>query len=314
MAEEPAKRPRGNPQFQLNKKNKNSATGPSQNQSPPMTEEEKPKDTTPEATEKTESTAQAPPAESKPTDKLPDDLFSDEIPRAETLPLDGEVKVKDYAALPDAGANAGATTPDGKPAASSVGAAEATGATPVAPLTPQEQQDQAKQSVDLMLKGYEKLHALGRWLGKVDVNELASLHANGDINLHQELPLGKKIITVGGFFEDFNASIDKNIIVTDDFKDNIRPPLTRIVIKNKLFLSDELYVAMIVSEDLTTKTSMLMGLKKSANMVLTALKESTKAQKDLASKKTTNNPPPAETTQTEDIQHTEDTSWREPEV
>lgn len=306
MAEEtPIKKPRGNPNFQKKKQE-------TQQTSPKMADKENDTSTSKDTTEETPKAAEAAP-EVKPTDTLPADLFSDKIPGQETLPLDGEVKVKDYAALPD---GTGATPPpsaDGTTPASTVPPAEATGAAPVAPLTPAEQESQAKQSVDLALKGYEKLHALGRWVGKVDTNELAGLHAKGDINLNQELPLGRRSTTVGGFFEEYNKGIDENIVVTDEFKDNIRPPLTRIVIKNKLFLSDELYVAMIVAEDLTTKMSMLLGLKKSAAMVLKAVTEMAKAQKESNAPKTKREEPQVEDATIIDPAGGE-SGWREPDA
>lgn len=301
------KKPRGNPNFQKKKQETQQTT-------PKMAENEEEK---PDTTKKTEAAEETPkaeaPTEVKPTDTLPADLFSDKIPGQEVLPLDGEVKVKDYAALPD---STGATPPpnaDGSTPASTVPPAEATGAAPVAPLTPAEQESQAKQTITLMFKGYEKLHALGRWVGKVDTTELSALHSNGDINLNQELPLGKRSTTVGGFFEDYNKGIDENIVVTQELKDEITPALQRVVIKNKLFLSDELFIAMVVSEDLLTKTSMLLGLRKSANMVLSAVKKMEKAHKEAAAPKTKRQEATVEEAQIVDPPEG-DSGWREPDA
>ena len=305
MAEEtPIKKPRGNPNFQK-KKQETQQTTPKMAEN----EEEKPETTKVEETPKTAEPA----PEVKPSDTLPADLFSDKIPGQEVLPLDGEVKVKDYAALPDSTVATPAPNPDGSTPASTVPPAEATGAAPVAPLTPAEQESQAKQTVTLMFKGYEKLHALGRWIGKVDTTELSSLHANGDINLNQELPLGKRSTTVGGFFEDYNKGIDENIVVTQEFKDEITPALQRVVIKNKLFLSDELFIAMVVSEDLVTKMSMLAGLKKSANMVLSAVKKMEKAHKESSTPKTKRQEATVEEATIFDPPEGE-SGWREPDA
>jgi hypothetical protein len=124
-----------------------------------------------------------------------------------------------------------------------------------------------------MLKGYDKLHMLGRWAGKVDEGELNQLHAKGKINLEQVLPIGKKSITVGAFFSEYNAGIDENIVVSEEFKTNIRPPLERICIKRGWLLGDEAYVLSLLGEDVATKVSMLVGLKKSANLVLGACQQ-----------------------------------------
>lgn len=209
--------------------------------------------------------------------ELPSDLFSDVIPQEEALPLDGEVKEKNYTSLPNeaeinnsqsAGAESSPSqNGDALPGPESAAPEGA----PVEPeKTPEEIQSQAAQTVDLILKGYEKLHGLGRYMGKVDQSELSTLHAKGKIDLNQELPLGRKSIRIGQFFEEYNQGIDENIVVTDEFKNAIRPALTRIAIRRKWFVSDELYCMLLLAEDATTKISMLVGLKKSANMVLDA--------------------------------------------
>jgi len=297
--EEQIKKPRGNPNLQ---KGKNGTPSAAEGKETPKEE-----NTGGDGSENDDA------PEASTGDKLPSDLFSDKMPSSETLPLDGEVKVKDYAALPNEGA---APAPTGDKASteppkpfddSSAPSVQAMGAAPAPPLTPDEEQSQAKQTVDLMLKGYEKLHGLGRWAGKIDKGELGALHSSGDIDLQKELPIGRNTTTVGDFFDDYNKGIDENIVVTEEFKDNIRPPLTRIVIKNKWFLSDEMYVGMIVAEDLTTKMSMLLGLKKTANMVLDAVKAMSKAEKESKKKKDKPKDNPAAT----DVPNMEDVDWRE---
>lgn len=282
---QPPKKPRGNPQFQLNKKPK------------PMAEEEV----------KKETTQAEQPASPPPSDTLPSDLFSNKMPGEEVLPLDGEVKSKTYAALPGDG---GTPPPTGGEQKSFESGAvpTATAATPaVAPPTPAEVQSQAEQTVSLIIKGYEKLHSLGRWIGKIDPSELTALHAQGKINLEQNLPLGKKSITVGGFFQEYNAGIDENIVVSEEFKTVIRPPLQRLVVKYNILLDDLMFVGVTVTEDLVTKTSMLLGLKKSCNMVLEAV---------IAMQKAATSPPPREEKKREPVNMdppaTEDAEWREP--
>ncbi len=249
----------------------------------------------------------------EPGKTLPPDIFSDVIPDTETLPLDGEVKEKSYGSIPD-GAQAQETTPgDGASTAPSNGGDSAAptadgqpAATAAEPAkTPEEIQSQAAQAVDLILKGYDKLHGLGRYMGKMDDSELTTLHAKGKINLNQELPLGKKSIRVGQFFEEYNQGIDENIVVSTEFKDAIRPALTRVAIRRGWTLSDELYCVLLASEDMATKISMLVGLKKSANLVLNACIEMTKT----ANQKGDNTKDPdAEY----EFAPTEDAEWKEP--
>lgn len=280
------KKPRGNPAFQK-KKHESQTTQPKNTMSDEKEEVKK------------ETQPAAEPA-AAPSDTLPSDLFSDKIPGEEVLPLDGQVKEKSYAALPgDAGAG-GTIPPTGgeqKPFESgttSTGTPPASAAPAVAPVTPEELQSQAKQTVDLMLRGYEKMHQLGRWVGKIDQNDLTQMHAQGKINLEQNLPLGKKSITVGGFFAEYNQGIDENITVSEQFKTDIRPPLTRLCLKHNILLDDLWYVGSLVTEDIVTKASMLIGLRKSANMVLEAVIAMQKAQTTPASKEEKKKEAPAD--------------------
>lgn len=239
-----------------------------------------------ETTEKTDTTSN----ESQSSDvkkEIPKDVFSDVIPEAEVLPLDGEVKQQAHGILQDnttqtKTGDTATSTPGGdtkppvtdntaptsdlnaNPAGSTI-----TAATPA--KTPEEIRTEAEQMVAMLIRGYEKLHGFGRWAGKIDNSMLINQHLAGKIDLNLMLPLSNKgPVPVSGFFNNYNASIDENIVVTDKFKEEIKPPLVRIAIKREWALGDELFVLFLLSEDLATKISMLIGLKKAANSVLEA--------------------------------------------
>lgn len=305
----PPKKPRGNPNFQKNRRNpyyddKASADGKKDDtQTDTTTTTDNTKKMADEAT--TDTTDSTSTVESQNTGNtggesrdVPIDIFSDAMPGTEELPLDGEVKTNAYGNnVGEGNGNQGGGGNNGGGTGTASTASETTGNTgnpgqsnqpgvqqPV--KSAEEIKTEAEQLVKLLMKGYEKLHGLGRWAGKQDPAELTDLHLAGKINLHQELPLGRKTITVQQFFAEYNEGIDENIVVTDEFKESITPPLVRIAIKRGWTLGDELYVAMLVSEDLATKASMLIGLKKSASLVLEACHELMKKQRKA------NDPPP----------------------
>lgn len=214
--------------------------------------------------------------------EIPNDVFSSVIPSQEVFPLDDEVKSKSYATMVDPTAPApsanGSTAPPPPPPPTE-GATMGTDAPlgqpvttpPVAPITPEEAKTQAAQTVQALLKIYDKAHGLGRWAAKVDNDKLLQLHTEGKIDLDMHIPIGAKSVRVREFFAQYNAGIDEVIVVTDDFRNDITPPLERIALKRGWLLNDEFYVAMLLAEDLATKVSMMVGLKKSANMVLEAV-------------------------------------------
>ena len=296
---EQIKRPRGNPAFQKKKQDNNTNNT--------MPDDKKEVDEKGEEVKK-----ETPPAETTPPapDTLPSDLFSDKIPGEESIPMDGQTKEKPYAALPvdasesTASSNGTATPPSGDTIAPAP-------AVVTPPPTPEEIQSQATQSADLMIRGYEKLHMLGRWVGKVDQNDLTQMHAKGKINLEQVLPLGKKSITVQDFFSEYNQGIDENIVVSQEFKDNIRPPLIRECIRRGWLMIDLTYILVMTGEDLTTKMSMLVGLKRSANLVLNACQEMMKNQRTQSEPKRT---PPIQKNQEQEHPPTEEiVDWHEVE-
>ena len=257
---------------------------------------------------------------------IPSDLFSDAKPKEEELPLDEVVKEKPYASLSEDLLDTPTDTPpspNGENTEFAIDQEEATGEysgdddEPTTPqpgimgtgdLTPEEQQQQAEQTVKMFLKGYEKLHGIGRWYGKIDKEELLNLHSKGEIDLEQELPLGMdgQGISVIDCFTEYNDSIDDGISVSDEFKDDFFPPAVRVCIKNKWFLSDELTLIAMLSDDIATKAGLLVGLKKSQKMILDACRE-LKAQQSTPPKPSDQPPgepgPEIET----------DGDWREPE-
>lgn len=306
--EQPIKRPRGNPNFLLQKKNKQEQASNTNT----MSDE---KETTKEVDEKGQEVKEEKPktapesttTETPAPDTLPDDLFSDKMPGEEILPLDGKVKEKPYAALPGDVTDT-STSSSGSEKTSSESTPSSTPAAPAEkPLTPEEIQSQAAQTADLLIKGYDKLHSIGRWIGKVDESDLAQMHAKGKINLEQVLPLGKKSITVQGFFQEYNQGIDQNIVVDQEFKDKIRPPLIRECVRRGWLMSDMTYILVMTAEDLSTKIGILTGLKRSANLVLNACQEMMKQQREKNEKPI--HQQPKEQAETE----TEETDWHEPD-
>jgi hypothetical protein len=254
---------------------------------------------------------------------IPDDLFSDTIPDKEVIPLDDQMKTKDYAShggdptktTPNSNASGGGGGSNNPPNTNTVSTGDAGGSgqtnsnTTTSPVvegvkTPEQVKTEAEQFVKLLLRGYDKLHAVGRWAGKMDPNDLMLLHQKRKIDLDYNLPLGTGVIGLRKFFSDYNLQIDEDIVVTDDFKRDITPPLERIAIKRGWGLGDEGTVMLLLAEDLGTKVALLYGLKKTCNMVLDSCMQIMKSQQEAA------NPKKETKTDANDDFKTAD-SWRE---
>lgn len=217
---------------------------------------------------------------------IPDDIFSDVIPGAEVLPLDGEVKTKDYANLADpnqpntnsGSGGGGDNKPPITPNTGDLGGGAGTGGTidpnlpPTSPMgppvTPEQVKTEAEQFVKLLVRGYEKLHSVARWAAKMDPHDLAMLDQKGKINLDATLALGTGKLPLRDFFKQYNDQIEEDIVVTPEFIADITPPLERIAIKRGWGLGDEGTVGLLLAEDIGTKAALLYGLKKTCNMIL----------------------------------------------
>ena len=234
---------------------------------------------------------------------IPADMWSDEVPKF-TPPINNPVKDKSYSDIKvgtgggdnkggggsdkkegSAGGEKKTEEPFKEPAVNPVEAA-------TQKLTPEEIRTNAEQGVDMVLKGYEKLHAIGRWYGKIGEEKLVELENSGEIDLEELLMGGTKgQMTARQFFQEFNAKIDESIVVDDKFKNDIRPALIRIAIKRGWLINDEVYAAGMVLDDLGTKVGLLMGLKGMCTMVLNHCMEEKRARIEAEKKGGYRNPP-----------------------
>ncbi|PCJ55942.1 MAG: hypothetical protein COA79_20245 [Planctomycetota bacterium] len=267
---------------------------------------------------------------------LPEDIFSDKMPDR-TRPLDGEVDEKSYAKIPG---SKGKEEP-AKPAAEGEEKKDESDSKFVATqgedpkkvvakkddepeLTPEERKTQAEQTVGMILMGYGKIHSLTRFFAKKDDTKLTEMHLKGEINLKKEFPLAGKTVRADQFFHTYNTTIDRAIQVDPDFEAKIRPPLERVAIKRNWLINDELYIGMLLAEDLTEKISLLVGLKLSADTILESIQNP--RQEEGAPQPVSSEPPPpasgrtptgfridGEITEVEEVEVKEEDRWREPE-
>ncbi len=135
--------------------------------------------------------------------------------------------------------------------------------------TPAEKLFAAEQLADAMIMGYDKLHNLGRWYIKKSEEDLYEDHVEGKIDIQMSIPLDENpngpTLNLGEFTKEFNTEVDNNFVLSQGFKDRVRPPLIRICEKNGWGMTDEQTLAFAVIEDLAGKTAMCIGMKKAYN-------------------------------------------------
>jgi hypothetical protein len=113
-------------------------------------------------------------------------------------------------------------------------------------LPPHERRMAAEQLVDLGLQGYEMLFYFVNKSLQVDKKKLKKLVAEGKIDLNTLIPMNNGVISAEQFIAEYNEEVADTISVSNKFKKDIKPPLTRILEKKGLGATDEQLVISIL--------------------------------------------------------------------
>lgn len=134
----------------------------------------------------------------------------------------------------------------------------------------------AEMTLDLYAKGCG-------WLGKVpEINEkkLDGLIAEGEIDGDIQIPTESGNVSVKEFAQEYNSSIKDAFEVSDEFKENVKAPLIRVLKKRGIGMTDEQLLGYYFVTDLGTKVAQVVMLKKTSNNILDSLKENTQALRE----------------------------------
>jgi hypothetical protein len=134
----------------------------------------------------------------------------------------------------------------------------------------------AEMALDLYAKG---CGLLGK-LPEISETKLDRLIAEGEINPAITLNTEDGAVPIKQFAVGYNESIQSAFGVSDEFKENIKPPLIRIFKKRGVGMTDEQLVAYYLVTDLGTKGVQAVMLRKTTNSILDQLKQNTLAIKE----------------------------------
>jgi hypothetical protein len=140
-------------------------------------------------------------------------------------------------------------------------------------LTPTEKKKQAEQMANMAIGVYEYLHQFPESFSKFNERKIKDLHIKGEINLYATIPLNGSVSTIEQVIKEYNSDITGVFTVSNEFKDNVRPILTRILQKRGVGLTDEEMLAYYVVMDLVQKGQIFFQLMKQKKETLDQLKE-----------------------------------------
>lgn len=137
----------------------------------------------------------------------------------------------------------------------------------------------ASQAAALILQGYEWAHDLANKGLMVSERKLNKLQAEGEINLNAmiDYDYGKKI-RAGEFFQEYNKQVDGILKVTEEFKEEVKPVLERVLAKRGIGLTDEQYLIYLFGKDIAAKSMIFFQQKAQLNYMIESIKEASMNQ------------------------------------
>lgn len=173
----------------------------------------------------------------------------------------------------------------------------------------------AEMMAEMTLDIYEKGCGFLGKLPEISESKLDQLIAEGEIDPDIQLPTESGNIGVKDFAVEYNSSIKDAFEVSEDFKNNVRPPLIRVFKKRGIGMTDEQLLAYYFVTDLGTKTAQAFMLRKTAKNILDSLKENTTAiRESQTARPSTPTPTPTAPKKEESIDYYEEVSEVEEKV
>jgi len=201
-------------------------------------------------------------------------------------PLDEPVNEKAYTASGFSAAQEDLTKPIGEPRFSpppfkkAEPPKEKVKATPMNPefetLSKKDAEMSAQHAAEMIMGGYEWIHGAANKYVQVSEKKLDRLQEAGEINLNAMISYdyGKEM-RAGQFFKEYNSQVSNMFVVSDEFKEEVIPLLTKVLAKRGVGMTDEQKLAFLFAKDIGTKAIMFFQQKRTINDMINSIKEAT---------------------------------------
>ncbi len=127
----------------------------------------------------------------------------------------------------------------------------------------------AKQLTDMVLEGYSGICQFAGGFANMKEDQLFKMASDGKIDLQMAVPVSpQESVGVVDFVDSFNTQINEAMEVTDEFKDSVREPMTRIFSKKGVGMTDEQFLLVMFGKDIVTKTATTIALKRQLTATL----------------------------------------------
>lgn len=152
-------------------------------------------------------------------------------------------------------------------------------------MSNKEKKEGAKQLTEVILSGYGKLcNGLGS-LGRFSDARLEREFAEGSIDPNIPIPIDANgtTVTISDYAKEFNESSKEAFEVSEEFKENVRPPLIRVLEKKGFGMTDEQMLIYYFGSDIAEKGYNAFQLRKNVENVMEHLRAQTDAMRNQVS-------------------------------
>jgi hypothetical protein len=138
----------------------------------------------------------------------------------------------------------------------------------------------AEMMAEMTLDIYEKgCFYLGK-IPEISEGKIDKLIAEGEIDPSIQLQTEAGAMPIKEFAVEFNDSIKEAFLVSDEFKEKVKPPLIRVFKKRGIGMTDEQLLAYYFVTDLGAKGAQAFMLRKTTNSIIDSLRENTIAMRE----------------------------------
>lgn len=146
-------------------------------------------------------------------------------------------------------------------------------------LSDQDKKIAAEQMAKMMVDVYGEVKNLSNNLLLISTKKIKKLESEGEIDTSATMPLNGQTITIGEFVEQYNEQVKGTLSLSKEFRKEIMPPLTRVLMKRGAGLSDEGLIYYIVGKDLAMSIAIVYQHRMMVSDALDTMKEYTQAVK-----------------------------------
>jgi hypothetical protein len=138
------------------------------------------------------------------------------------------------------------------------------------------QEESAKGLVEMSLNLYSLgCKGMGS-LAKIPEKKLNKLVEEGTIDIGLRVPIDRyNTASVPEIVDNFNNEVGDAFVVSEEFKEEVRPIMTRVFVKNGWGMTDEQQLMMLFGMDIVQKGSVVLQMRKAAQFQLDTFMEMT---------------------------------------